>query len=78
MTKKTAQLRRLLSSTGVDFLMEAHDGLSAKRIAKTINIQVAIGKRTKGKGGINPKKTPVTVAGMTDPSVWKDAKALVK
>lgn len=62
----------------LEYWPRGHDGLSAKRIAKTINIQVAIGKRTKGKGGINPKKTPVTVAGMTDPSVWKDAKALVK
>ncbi|MDA0239726.1 MAG: ABC transporter substrate-binding protein [Proteobacteria bacterium] len=53
-------------------------GLSAKRIGKAIAIQTGVGKRTKGKSGINPKKTPVTPAQLTDHSVWNDAMAMVK
>jgi NitT/TauT family transport system substrate-binding protein len=52
-------------------------GLDKGRIDKAIAIQTGVGKRTKGKAGINPEKTPVTHAELTDPSIVEDALALI-
>jgi NitT/TauT family transport system substrate-binding protein len=54
------------------------DGLNTKRLAKTIKIQAIVGKKTKGKAGIKPGKTPVAVADLVDGSVYKEAMMLVK
>lgn len=54
------------------------DGLNKKRIAKTVKIQAIVGKKTKGKSGIKPGKKPVGFDGLVDPSLWKEAMALVK
>lgn len=62
----------------LEFWPNGHDGLNAKRIAKTIKIQVIIGKKSKGRGGINPKKTPTSFARVTDASLWSEALALTK
>ena len=43
-----------------------------------MNIQVMVGKKTKGKGGIQPGKKPVSYDKLVDLSIWKDAMALVK
>lgn len=53
-------------------------GLSKKRIERTVAIQTGVGKCTKGKGGINPKKTPASHARLTDLSIFKDALVLVE
>lgn len=63
----------------VDFKYWTKDGngLNEKRINKTVKIQAIIGKRTKGKAGINPAKKPVSFADLTDASLYKEAMALV-
>jgi NitT/TauT family transport system substrate-binding protein len=53
-------------------------GLDKKRIDKAIAIQTGVGKRTKGKAGINPAKTPVSHADLTDLSIVNDALALIE
>ena len=62
----------------MEFWPNGHVGLTRKKIDKTIAIQVSIGKRTKGKGGINPKKKAATYDGVTDASLWKEALARTK
>ena len=64
--------------TGINYWPRNSAGLSKKRIAKAIAIQVGVGKRTKGKGGIKPNKTPVSHDRLTDLSIYKDAVAMVK
>ncbi len=64
--------------TAINYWPKDSAGLSAKRLGKSIKIQVMVGKRTKGKSGINPKKKAVTPAEYSDLSVYKDALALVK
>jgi NitT/TauT family transport system substrate-binding protein len=63
--------------TAFNYWANGNNGLNAKRIAKTVKIQAIVGKRTKGKGGIKPGKTPVTLDKLTDQSVYADAMALV-
>ena len=53
-------------------------GLGKSRIMKAVANQVRVGKITKGRGGINPKKTPVTYEQMTDLSLWADAEKMKK
>lgn len=64
--------------TKMKYWPQNHAGLSKKRIGKAIAIQKGVGKRTKGKAGINPKKTPITHAQLTDLSIVKDALAMIK
>jgi len=54
-----------------------HPGLDRKRIEKTVKIQAIVGKKTKGKSGIKPGKTPMSYERFVDLSIWKDAQALV-
>ena len=61
--------------TALNYWPRNDAGLDEKRIAKAIAIQTGVGKRTKGKAGINPEKTPVTHAELTDTSIVKDALA---
>ena len=63
--------------TALNYWPRNDAGLDEKRIAKAIAIQTGVGKRTKGKAGINPEKTPVTHAELTDTSIVKDALALM-
>ncbi|MCZ6454630.1 MAG: ABC transporter substrate-binding protein [Alphaproteobacteria bacterium] len=63
--------------TSLDYWPRNDAGLDKKRIEKAIAIQTGVGKRTKGKAGINPEKTPVTHAQLTDLSIVKDALALI-
>lgn len=60
-----------------DYWPLGNPGLDEKRIDKTIKIQEIVGKKTKGKSGIQPGKTPATYSRMVDLSIWKDAMALV-
>lgn len=60
------------------FWPNGHNGLDQKRFQKTVDIQVMVGKRTKGKGGIKPDAKPVSYERFADLSVWEDAMALVK
>jgi NitT/TauT family transport system substrate-binding protein len=53
-------------------------GLDKARLDGAIKNQVAVGQRTKGRGGINPEKTPVTVEQLTDLTLWADAEKLKK
>ncbi len=53
-------------------------GLGKDRIMKAVANQVAVGKRTKGRGGINPAKAPVSYEQMTDLTLWDDAKKVMK
>jgi len=55
-----------------------HDGLNAKRLKKTIAIQVKVGKKTKGKAGIKPDKKAVTVDEFVDRSIFKEAMSMAK
>ncbi len=64
--------------TAMNYWPRTTAGLSEKRINRAIAIQKGVGKRTKGKSGINPKKTPATHAQLTDLSIYADALALVK
>ena len=63
--------------TALNYWPRNDAGLDKKRIAKAIAIQTGVGKRTKGKAGINPEKTPVTHAELTDESIVRDALALM-
>jgi hypothetical protein len=64
--------------TAMNYWPRTTAGLSKKRIGKAIAIQTGVGKRTKGKAGINPKKGPVSHSNLTDISIWNDAMAMVK
>ncbi len=64
--------------TAMNYWPRTTAGLSKKRISRAIAIQTGVGKRTKGKSGINPKKTPATHARLTDLSVYADAVAMVR
>ena len=89
-TEKIAKLAKATKRTGVDaiyavnayrkmeFWPNGTHGLGKSRIMKAVANQVGVGKRTKGRGGINPKKTPVSYEQMTDLSLWEDAKKMMK
>ncbi|MGB0630445.1 MAG: ABC transporter substrate-binding protein [Alphaproteobacteria bacterium] len=62
----------------MEFWPNGTNGLGKSRIMKAIGNQVRVGKITKGRGGINPRKTPVTYEQMTDLTLWEDAKKMVK
>ena len=64
--------------TAMNYWPRTTAGLSKKRITRAVAIQTGVGKRTKGKGGINPKKTPASHARLTDLTIYADAMALVK
>ena len=64
--------------TKMDYWPKATAGLSEKRIARAVKIQTMVGKRTKGKSGINPKKAPAAYTRLTDLSIYKDASAMMK
>jgi len=64
--------------TEFGFWPNGHSGLDRKRFDKTVQIQVMVGKKTKGKGGIKPDATPVAYDRFADLSIWNDAMALVK
>ncbi len=70
-------IKALKIFTALDYWPRNDAGLDKKRIEKAIAIQTGVGKRTKGKAGINPEKTPVTHAQLTDLSIVKDALALI-
>ncbi|MCD6075210.1 MAG: ABC-type nitrate/sulfonate/bicarbonate transport system periplasmic component-like protein [Rhodospirillales bacterium] len=55
-----------------------HAGLTQKRVDSAINSQIAAGKATKGKAGIDPEKTAVTYKDFVDLSVWNDAAKVKK
>ena len=59
------------------FWPNGNPGLDRKRFEKTVQIQVMVGKKTKGKGGIKPGATPVSYERFTDLSIYNDAMALV-
>jgi len=61
-----------------EYWPNGHAGLDQKRIEKTVQIQEIVGKKTNGKSGIQPGKTPATYERLTDLSIWNDAMALVK
>lgn len=64
--------------TAMNYWPRTTAGLSRKRITRAVAIQTGVGKRTKGKGGINPKKTPASYERLTDLTIFKDAMALQK
>jgi len=63
--------------TEFGFWPNGESGLDQKRFDKTVQIQVMVGKKTKGKGGIKPDATPVSYDRFADVSIWNDAMALV-
>ena len=63
--------------TDFNYWPNGHIGLDAKRLAKTIKIQVIVGKKSKGKGGIKPGKKPVSISALTDASIFAQAITLV-
>ena len=89
-TDKIAKLAKPTKRTGADAIYAVNAyrkmefwpngtlGLGKSRIMKAVANQVGVGKRTKGRGGINPKKTPVTYEQMTDLTLWEDAKKMMK
>lgn len=64
--------------TGMNYWPRKDAGLSKKRIGRAVAIQTGVGKRTKGKAGINPKKTPASHERLTDLSIVQDALAMIK
>jgi NitT/TauT family transport system substrate-binding protein len=71
-------IRALEIFTKLDYWPKTTAGLSKKRIMRAVKIQTMVGKRTKGKSGINPKKKPASHERLTDLSIFRDALALVK
>ena len=71
-------IKALKIFTAMNYWPRNHAGLDKKRITKAVAIQTGVGKRTKGKAGINPKKTPATYAQLTDLSIVRDALILMK
>jgi len=63
--------------TDFGYWPNGHNGLDRKRIEKTVKIQEIVGKKSKGKSGIQPGKTPVSYERFTDVTIWNDAMALV-
>ncbi len=63
--------------TGMDYWPRTTAGLAEKRIKRAVAIQTGVGKRTKGKSGINPKKSPASYQQLTDLSIFADAQALM-
>jgi NitT/TauT family transport system substrate-binding protein len=63
--------------TGINYWPRSAAGLDQTRIEKAIAIQTGVGKRTKGKAGINPAKSPVAYNDLIDASIVKDALALI-
>jgi hypothetical protein len=63
--------------TDLNYWPRNHAGLDKTRMEKAIAIQTGVGKRTKGKAGINPEKTPVAHADLIDPTIVEDALKLV-
>lgn len=68
----------LMAYNKFEFWPNGHAGLNKKRIAKTIKIQVMVGKRTKGRSGVNPAKTAVDPDTLATDAIWKEAVALAK
>jgi NitT/TauT family transport system substrate-binding protein len=68
----------LLMYLDFGFWQKDTNGLEQKRVEKSIGIQVAIGKRTKGKSGVNPDKAAVSFQDFADLTIWNDAMALRK
>ena len=56
---------------GIDFWAMKDDGLPRNKIEATAKLMKKI-------GAIKPDKEPVTFENLVDPSVWKDANAMVK
>ena len=71
-------LKALHIFTNMEYWPRNHAGLSKKRITRAVAIQTGVGKRTKGKSGINPKKKPATHDQLTDLSIVNDALAMIK
>ncbi|NJD36142.1 MAG: ABC transporter substrate-binding protein [Betaproteobacteria bacterium] len=62
--------------TEFGYWSNGNPGLDRKRFEKTVQIQEIVGKKTKGKSGIQPGKKPVSYERFADLSIWKDAMAL--
>ena len=89
-TDKIAKLAGATKRTGADAIYAVNAyremefwpngtlGLGKDRIMKAVANQVGVGKRTKGRGGSNPKKNPVSYEQMTDLTLWEDAKKVMK
>lgn len=71
-------LKALQIFTDMGYWPRNDAGLSKKRITRAVAIQTGVGKRTKGKAGINPKKTPASHDRLTDLSIVNDALAMIK
>jgi len=76
--KHNDAMNGLVAYNKFEFWPNGHSGLDTKRLAKTINVQVMVGKRTKGRSGVNPAKTAVTPDALTTDALWKEAVALAK
>lgn len=70
---KADALKAVNAYTAMKFWPKGTVGLDRSRIEGAIKNQVRVGKITKGRGGINPKKTAITYDGMVDLSLWQDA-----
>ncbi len=68
---KATNLLALKEFLAIDFWAAKDDGLPRNKIE-------AVAALMKKIGGIKPDKTPVTYEQLVDPSVWKDANAMVK
>jgi len=68
----------LMAYNKFEFWPNGHAGLNKKRLTKTINIQIGVGKRTKGRSGVNPAKQAVAADVLTTDALWKEAVALAK
>ena len=64
--------------TDFNYWPKTTNGLNRKRIARTVKIQSIVGKKTKGKSGIKPGKTPVSYEQLIDTTLWTEAMALVR
>jgi ABC-type nitrate/sulfonate/bicarbonate transport system substrate-binding protein len=68
----------LMAYNKFEFWPNGRSGLNKKRLAKTIKIQIGVGKRTKGRSGVNPAKQAVSIDALTTDALWTEAMALAK
>lgn len=63
--------------TAMNYWPRNANGLDRSRLEKAVAIQTGVGKRTNGKSGIDPAKTPASYDRLTDRSIVEDALALI-
>ena len=78
MTKRSPEEAKIAipQLVAITFWPKGTPGLDQKRVESAIANQVRVGKISKGRSGINPKKKPVSYGDIVDLSIWDAAQKL--